>query len=117
MVYQAVLAAELLAERGLSAGVVNMHTIKPIDEGLIQQCASETKLMVTVEEHTVFNGLGSAVAEALSQAGSGVRHLKIGLNDAFPTDGPYHEVIDYLGLSGPRIAERVHAFLEEHSIS
>ena len=116
MVYQAVLAAEILAQRGISASVINMHTIKPIDEDLIYQYASRTDCMVTVEEHSVYNGLGSAVAEVLSQTGSGVRQLKIGLNDEFPTDGPYHELLDYLGLTGPRIAERVCAFMEEHSI-
>ena len=115
MVYQSVLAAEILAQRGISAGVINMHTIKPIDEALIRQCASKTGYLVTVEEHSIYNGLGSAVADVLSQTGSGTRQLKIGLNDEFPADGPYEELLDHHGLAGPRIAERVCAVLEQRS--
>lgn len=111
MVYQAVLAAEILAERGLNAGVINIHTIKPIDEDLISNHASKTDYIVTVEEHSIYNGLGSAVADVLAQNGKGVPQLKIGLNDEFPTDGPYNEVLDYHGLTGPKIAKRVYALL------
>jgi transketolase len=113
MVYQSVLAAEILAQRGIRAGVINMHTIKPIDEALIRRCASQSDCLVTVEEHSIFNGLGSAVAEVLSQTGSGTRQLKIGLNDEFAADGPYDELLDHHGLAGPRIAEQVCDFLAE----
>ena len=116
MVYQAVLAADILAKHGISAGVVNMHTIKPIDEALIYHFAAVTEYMVTVEEHSIYNGLGSAVSEVLAQSGSRVRQLKIGLNDAFPTDGPYNEVLDYHGLTGHKIAKRISALIGHEQV-
>jgi transketolase len=110
MVYQSVLAAEALARNGIAAGVINMHTIKPIDAALIKRVAAATGAVVTVEEHLIYNALGSAVAEVLAEIG-GVRQLRIGLDDRFPTSGPYQEVLEYHGLTGPRIAKRVLEFL------
>jgi len=79
----------------------------------VHRCASQTLYFVTAEEHSVYNGHGSAVADALSQTGSGARQLKIGLNDEVSADGPYDEVPDYHGLSSVKIAERVLAFIND----
>lgn len=117
MVYQAMLAAEALAGCGISTGVVNMHTIKPLDTELVRRCARQTHHIITAEEHSIFNGLGSAVADVLAESGVPSRLLRIGLNDEFPGDGPYYELLEYHGLSGPKIAERVFAFLEEADVA
>ena len=106
MVYQSMLASEILEKAGINAGVINMHTIKPIDETIIKEATKITKRIVTVEEHTVINGLGSAVAEVLVKDGDS-KQLAIGFNDAYPTDGPYMEVLNYHKLTGPRIAEKI----------
>lgn len=111
MVYQSMVASCILENCGINAGVVNMHTIKPIDEGLINKISSKTNKIVTVEEHSIINGLGSAVAEILVKKGT-VKQLRIGFYDNFPTHGPYMEVLDYHGLTGPKIAEKVKSFLK-----
>lgn len=111
MVNQSVLASQVLERYGISAGVVSMHTIKPIDEELVNSISSKTNKVVTVEEHSIVNGLGSAVADILVKRGK-ARQLRIGF-DGFPSDGPYMELIDYHGLSGPKIAERVRDFVKD----
>ena len=106
MVYQSVLAADILKNKGINAMVVNMHTIKPIDEELIENITTKVNKIVTVEEHTIINGLGSAVSDILVRNCS-ARQLKIGFSDRFPTDGPYMEVLDYHGLTGKKIAKTI----------
>ena len=69
MVWTALQAAHLLAEQGVQAGVVNMSTIKPLDEQVVRQAAAETRLVVTIEEHSIIGGLGGAVAEVMSEDG------------------------------------------------
>lgn len=72
-------AADVLEHRGVSVRVVNIHTIKPLDEEIIQKAAEETKAIVTVEEHSVYGGLGGAVAEVLAEYGRNVRFRRVGL--------------------------------------
>ena len=76
-------AVERLAQVGVDVRILDMHTIKPIDRQAIQKAAQETKVIVTVEEHNVIGGLGSAVAEVLAEAGAGIPFKRIGINDAF----------------------------------
>jgi len=111
MVYQSMLAVEILKNFGIDAGLVNMHTIKPIDKNLINYLSDRTKLLVTVEEHSIINGLGSAVAEIISEYQK-VRQCRIGINDIMPDHGPYFELIDYYGLTGNKIAEKVKKFFK-----
>ncbi len=98
-VVQAVHAAELLRGRGLSCGVISMHTVKPLDVDLIRQAAEETGALVTAEDHSIIGGLGSAVAEAL--AGHYPAPVEfIGLNDTFAQTGLDTEsLMDAVGMS------------------
>jgi len=112
MVLRSLQAAEILEKNGIQAGVINMHTIKPIDEDLINNIIEKTNHIVTVEEHFVINGLGSAVGDVLVKKGK-TKQLKIGFSDKFSVEGPYEELLDYYGLTGQKIAEKVKNFLEE----
>jgi transketolase len=91
-------AAARLAEAGLEARVVEMHTLKPLDRELVARCAAETGALVTVEEHSVIGGLGGAVAEALCD-GRPVPLERVGVADRFAETGPYADLLDKYGLS------------------
>ncbi len=110
-VSESLVAADLLAAEGISAKVVNIHTIKPLDDELIVACAKETGKVVTVEEHSVIGGLGSAVCDALC-ASYPTPVLKIGVNDVFGESGPAVELIKKYGLDGASIAAKVKAFVK-----
>lgn len=107
MVSKAMDAAELLAEKGIEARVVDMFTIKPVDRELIIRCASETGAIVTAEEHTVIGGLGSAVAEVVAANSCNVPVEFVGLNDCFAETGPYAKLLEKYGLDGNAIAAKV----------
>ena len=102
--------AEKLSAEGIEAKVINIHTIKPLDEDLIVAAAKETGKVVTVEEHSVIGGLGSAVCDALS-AKAPTQILKIGVNDVFGESGPALELLKKYGLDTDGIYEKVKAFL------
>jgi len=91
-------AAEELADQGIDARVLEVLTLKPIDSKLLRQAAKETGLIVTVEEHNVIGGLGSAVCEVLADA-CPVPVVRVGLNDVFGETGPHEALLDRLGLS------------------
>lgn len=103
-------AADKLAAEGIQAKVINIHTIKPLDEELVVAAAKETGKVVTVEEHSVIGGLGSAVCDVLS-AKAPTPVLKIGVNDVYGISGPALELIKEFGLDGDSICEKVKAFL------
>jgi transketolase len=97
MVGRALAAADQLSEQGISARVVSIHTIKPLDDELILAAAEETGALVTVEEHSIVGGLGGAVAELLS----GERPtpvVRVGLHDAFARTGPYDALLELCGM-------------------
>ena len=104
-------AAETLAANGIDAQVINIHTIKPIDEELIVAAAKETGKVVTVEEHSVIGGLGSAVCDVLSEK-LPTPVLKIGVMDTFGESGPAVELIKKYGLDADSICEKVKAFVK-----
>ena len=104
-------AAAKLAEEGIDAKVINIHTIKPIDEELILAAAKETGKIVTVEEHSVIGGLGSAVCDVLSEK-LPTRVMKIGINDTYGESGPAKELIKKYGLDSESIAARVKDFVK-----
>lgn len=106
MVNEAVEASKALEAEGISARVVNIHTIKPLDKELICKCAKETGVIVTAEEHSVIGGLGSAVAEAVTES-CPVPVVKIGVNDEFGFSGPAVELLKRFGLSSDNILEKV----------
>ena len=101
----------MLAKDGINAKVVNIHTIKPLDEELILEAAKETGKVVTVEEeHSVIGGLGSAVCEVLSEK-LPTPVLKIGVMDVFGESGPAKELIKKYGLDAESIYAKVKAFV------
>jgi transketolase len=97
MVYEALRAREQLAERGIAARVVNLHTVKPIDRELIVRCARETGAIVTAEEHQVNGGLGGAVAEVVVQQQPVPMEL-VAVHDRFGQSGKPAELMDAFGL-------------------
>ena len=108
-VSEALGAAEQLAAEGIDAGVINIHTIKPIDKELIQAAAAKTGKLVTVEEHSIIGGLGDAVLEAIRE--NPVPVYKIGVNDEFGHSGPAAKLIEMYGLTAAPIAKRVKEIL------
>ena len=109
-VAESLAAAEKLAADGIEAKVVNIHTIKPLDDELVVAAAKETGKVVTVEEHSVIGGLGSAVCDVLS-AEAPTKVLKIGINDVYGESGPAAQLIKKYGLDGDSIYEKVKAFV------
>ena len=103
-VARALSAADMLAEDGISARVVNMPTIKPIDAKLLSSCAVETGALVTAEDHNVHGGLGSAVAEALAQTTPCIIEF-VGVKDTFGASGEPEELAQHFGISAPFIAD------------
>ena len=110
-VAESLAAAEQLAAKGIDAKVINIHTIKPLDDELIVAAAKETGKVVTVEEHSVIGGLGSAVCDCLS-AKAPTTVLKIGVNDVFGESGPAAQLIKKYGLDADSIAAKVEAFVK-----
>lgn len=102
-------AADKLAADGIDAKVINIHTIKPLDEDLVVKAAKETGKVVTVEEHSVIGGLGSAVCDVLSEK-CPTQVMKIGINDTFGESGPAVELVKKYGLDADSIYEKVKAF-------
>lgn len=106
MVNEAMIAAEKLAEEGISLRVIDMHTIKPIDKDIIIKAAKETKGIVTAEEHSVFGGLGSAVAEVVVQSCM-TKMAFVGLQDTFGESGKPAELMVKYGLTADAVAAAV----------
>lgn len=112
-VYHSLQAALKLQEVGLDVGVIDMHTIKPIDKDAIIRAAQKTGVIVTVEDHNILGGLGSIVADVLMEAGIFARLKKIGINDEFIGLGYPEEIYPYLGFDADGIAKTVRGFLEK----
>ena len=106
MVAEALEASKVLSDEGISSRVVNIHTIKPLDKELICKCAKETGVIVTAEEHSVIGGLGSAVAEAVTEC-CPVPVVKIGVNDEYGYSGPAVELLKKFGLCSENIVAKV----------
>ena len=108
-VSEALEAAKMLEKDGISAEVINIHTIKPLDEELVIASATKTGKVVTVEEHSILGGLGSAVAEVLCEKAP-TKMLRIGVNDKFGESGPAVELIHKYELDAEGIYKKVKAF-------
>jgi ribosome maturation factor RimP len=104
----AVEAKEMLAAEGISAKVINIHTIKPLDKELIVESAKATGAIVTAEEHNIIGGLGSAVAEAVTEAYP-VPVLRVGVEDQFGRSGKVPPLLEYYGLTAKNIAAKAKA--------
>ena len=110
-VAEAMEAVKKLAEDGIDAQLINIHTIKPLDEDLIASAAEKTGKIVTVEEHSVIGGLGSAVADTLCMRAP-AKLLKIGINDVYGESGPAVELIRKYGLDSESIYTKIKNWLK-----
>lgn len=106
MVYEAMLASDILKEHGINARVINMSTIKPLDNEMVLRAANECKYIVTVEEHSVIGGLGSAVCEYLSEV-KPTKVIKHGVHDVFGQSGEGNEMLDKYNLRAKYIVDIV----------
>ncbi len=99
-------AKEILAKtKGIDIRVVDVHTIKPIDEEMIIKCAKETKRLISIEDHSVIGGLGSAISEVLTSKYP-AKLERIGINDEFGRSGKAEKLVEFYGLSAERIVEK-----------
>lgn len=110
MVHNVLEAYEQLKINGIECEIINISTIKPIDKDLILNSSSKTKKVITVEEHSIVNGLGSAVADVLAKEDPLKVHM-IGINDVFAVVGQYDEVLNYYGLTAVGIAQSIENFI------
>ncbi len=111
MVNEAMVAGEELQKQGINARIINIHTIKPIDKDLIIKAAKETGKIVTVEEHNVIGGLGSAVCDVLSE-NCPTKVLKIGVNDVYGHSGPGDKLLKDFGLCSENIINKTIEFIK-----
>lgn len=113
VVAEALKAAELLEQQGIKAGVINMHTIKPLDKTCLQNVVANSSLLVTLEEHSILGGLGEAVASYLVSSGSHPPLLQIGAEGDYPHAASYTYLIKQAGMDAQSVAQRILMKLEE----
>lgn len=106
VVSEAIKAKEELAKEGINIRVVDIHTIKPIDEELIIKCAKETKKLISIEDHSIINGLGTAISDVLTEKYP-AKLIKMGIKDRFGKSGPAKELLRYFGLTSEDIIATV----------
>ena len=111
MVNEALMARDMLENEGISARVINMHTIKPIDRQAIIDAARDTGAIVTAEEHSVIGGLGGAVSEVICETVP-VPVVKLGVEDVFGRSGPAVELLHIYGLDAENIVKKTKQALE-----
>lgn len=104
-------AAELLGAKGISAKVLDMHTIKPLDIDAVYSCIDQTGKIVTVEDHNILNGLGSAVAEVIAECGKG-KLKRVGVQDQFGQSAPYERLLEMNGITAENVAAQAEALLK-----
>ena len=97
-------AADMLEEQGIHARVLDMHTVKPLDEEAVRRCINEVGKIITVEDHNILNGLGSAVADVVAQSGKAVLR-KVGVQDQFGMSAPYERLLAMNGITAEHIVE------------
>ena len=103
-VEQALIAKEELKEKGIDIRVIDIHTIKPIDKEMIIKCAKETKKLISIEDHNVIGGLGSAIAEVLTEEYP-VKLKRLGIQDTFGKSGKAEKLMEYFGITAQNIIE------------
>jgi len=108
----AVEASELLRAEGVSCGVISMHTVKPLDVETLLEAAQRSRALITVEEHSVYGGLGEACAAVLLQHGVSRPFRIVGIPDEYTVTGSQAEIFAHYGISGPGLAERARQLLE-----
>lgn len=115
MLHAVLQAAEILAAQGVQARIIDMHTVKPIDAGILEQAARDTGAFVSVEEHNVFGGLGSAVCEAVCERYP-VPVERVGIPDRFGESGKYPDILKRAGLDSESIAQRARNALKRKGL-
>jgi transketolase len=116
LVVQALIAAEILAQKGIDVRVIDCHTLKPLDVQTVLKAARDTGAIVTAENNIIYGGLGSAVAEVLVEKFP-IPMKRVGVADTFAESGPYLEVIDKYGLTARHIVKAVNAVLKRRPVS
>lgn len=106
VVSEAIKAMEILKQEGINIRVIDMHTIKPIDKELIIKCAKETKKIITIEDHSVIGGLGTAVCEVLAEEYPS-KVTRMGVKDTFGKSGKAEELLKYFKLTAEDIVEEI----------
>ena len=109
---EALKAKDILAQKGINARVCDMYSIKPIDKELIIKCAKETNNLLTVEDHSIIGGLGSAVSEVLCEEYP-KKLVRIGIQDTFGKSGKCEELLEYFGLTSEKIANVIEQRIEK----
>ena len=104
-VSEALKAQEILKQEGINIRVVDIHTIKPIDEDVIVKCAKETKKLISIEDHNVIGGLGSAISEVLTDE-CPTKLIRLGINDTFGKSGNAVELMEYFGITAENIIKQ-----------
>jgi transketolase len=107
----AVMAGQKLGEEGIDAGVISLHTLKPLDKSSILEAARRSSSVITVEEHSVFGGLGSTVAALLMQNGIGKPFRIVGIADEYTVTGSQHEIFAHYGITPDGLAETARKLL------
>lgn len=97
-------AAKQLEAKGIQARVLDMHTIKPLDVEAVKACIEQIGRIITVEDHNILNGLGSAVADVVAESGKGILR-RVGIQDQFGQSAPYHRLLELNGITAEHIAE------------
>lgn len=105
-VSEAIRAQEILENKGIKVRVVDIHTVKPIDKDMVIKCAKGTKKLISVEDHNVIGGLGSAISEVLTEEYP-VKLVRMGINDTFGKSGKAIELMQYFGITAENIVEKV----------
>ena len=103
-VSEAIKAQEELAKKNINIRVVDIHTIKPIDKEIIIKCAKETKRLISIEDHNIIGGLGSSIAEVLTEEYP-AKLTKLGIKDTFGKSGKAEELMEYFGITAKNIIE------------
>jgi len=112
MVQPAIEAHDTLRKQGIHARVIDMHTIKPLDEKLVIKCAKETNAIITAEEHSIIGGLGSAVAETLADQGKITKFMRMGIKDKFCESGDAQDLLEKYELTAEHIVKNVKNLLK-----
>lgn len=115
MLHHAVVAADALKDRGIEVRVLDMATIKPLDSDAVVQAAEETGAIITLEEHSIYGGLGAAVAEVVVQRRP-VPMKILGFPDEFVPAGSSNELFDYYGFTEPRLSDAIESFLRARAL-
>ena len=105
-VEQALIAKEKLEEKGIEIRVVDIHTIKPIDKEMIIKCAKETKKLISIEDHSIIGGLGTAISEVLTEEYPS-KLIRMGMKDEFGKSGKAEELLEYYGLTAKKIIQEI----------